>query len=625
MNGREAIHAIQDYIHDLDNAYALMVTGEWGCGKTYFIEHKLTEELRKADYSVILASAYGAKDAIEICEAIQTAVIEKIAIGPSTHDKESRKDALTKFVRDTGIAFVGKEIRKIERKVGVDLHTGPLGTVNLLIGNKTLLVIDDIERCDMNPLDLLGFVDHLTAGCDKKVVLVCNESEWLKRDNSKETRKIKQLIEKTVWRKCHFEPSIRSVVKGIYGKALDELYPNAADDLIEALEENRLSNIRSLMKIRPVLQALRQSEFFDETTDEESTKMIFKETCGFAAMAAAGRYPTRPAQQNDSRLEGGVIHTEHRKYETLDFIGIFFERSEGIDPEYVRDCLERYRNAYYPQGRAARDATRSIDKLKYLLFRDDEAGELIDSILAGILPDDESQGLSIDRYPETLRTVKHLEEDHSPIPPKSSKALVEAMKKAIDLNPDAAIKTIFKDALEWQTLPFDSKPEPALPQLTEIDELREHALKSKRSRDAASLNEALREDPNEFANKLYALSSKQNGSLNPLNLIASLEIPLLSQAMAKMDLEKIRLVRMALASKDLMDKYLYSLGSEDREVFSSWANRLKNEIDHTIDGERCEYCRKRYLEIISHELGKRLSSDKKHPLDDASRTPETSF
>lgn len=107
------------------------------------------------------------------------------------------------------MSFLGKKIRELEKKAGVDLKMTPLNAVNLIIGPEALLVIDDVERCDMDLRELLGAVDHLVVGCGKKVLLVCNEDEWRKSMGPKgekgTTGEYESLIEKTVWRKCRFQ------------------------------------------------------------------------------------------------------------------------------------------------------------------------------------------------------------------------------------------------------------------------------------------------------------------------------------------------------------------------------------------------------------------------------------
>ena len=39
FNEEEIVQAIKNYIEDTVYPYALMITGEWGSGKTYFIKN----------------------------------------------------------------------------------------------------------------------------------------------------------------------------------------------------------------------------------------------------------------------------------------------------------------------------------------------------------------------------------------------------------------------------------------------------------------------------------------------------------------------------------------------------------------------------------------------------------
>ena len=83
VNEDDIIGVVREYIEDKENSYALMLTGEWGCGKTYFVEHALTEKLEEDEsrHPVVVASAYGAKDLAELCGAIESGFISKYAIG----------------------------------------------------------------------------------------------------------------------------------------------------------------------------------------------------------------------------------------------------------------------------------------------------------------------------------------------------------------------------------------------------------------------------------------------------------------------------------------------------------------------------------------------------------------
>lgn len=300
MKESDIIDVVKGYLEDKKNSYALMLTGEWGCGKTYFVKHALTENLEAgaSRHPVVVASAYGVKDLAELCGAIEAGFISKYAIGRANGEKMSRRNSLVEFAKDTGVSFLGKKIRDFEKKAGVDLRMAPLNAVNLIIGPEALLVIDDVERCDMGLRELLGAVDHLVVGCGKKVVLVCNEDEWRKRIEPKDgkgqdargtAKEYENLIEKTVWRKCQFEPSVKSVVERVLGDVLSDIYQGALEDAVSKIRESGSPNFRSLSKMRPVLVGMKESGFFAEPADPESARTVFKEACGFAAGAAKGK------------------------------------------------------------------------------------------------------------------------------------------------------------------------------------------------------------------------------------------------------------------------------------------------------------------------------------------------
>ena len=94
MNEDDIIGVVREYIEDKENSYALMLTGEWGCGKTYFVEHALTEKLEEDEsrHPVVVASAYGAKDLAELCGAIESGFISKYAIGCAAGGERGRRE-----------------------------------------------------------------------------------------------------------------------------------------------------------------------------------------------------------------------------------------------------------------------------------------------------------------------------------------------------------------------------------------------------------------------------------------------------------------------------------------------------------------------------------------------------
>lgn len=610
MDENDIIGVVRDYLEDKENSYALMLTGEWGCGKTYFVEHALTEKLEagKNRHPVVVASAYGAKDLAELCGAIEAGFISKYAIGRAASGERSRRGSLAEFAKDTGVSLLGKKIRELEKKAGVDLKMAPLNAVNLIIGPEALLVIDDVERCDMGLRELLGAVDHLVVGCGKKVLLVCNEDEWRKRIESKDGKgqdargtaeEYENLIEKTVWRKCWFEPSVKSVVKRVLGDVLSDIYQGALDDAVSAIGGSGSPNFRSLSKMRPVLVGMKESGFFAEPADPESSRAVFREACGFAAGAAKGKRIEPPSSREDSVLRGGIFESRRLKYATLDFIPRFFERCEGVDSEHVRSCLEDYLATFHPDGPAAREALECIDSIRYAAFRDADVPDMVETIVAGIVSEDGSRGLSVDVYPDALRAVKGIAEEFADALPEGVAPLVEAMESSIERDPESAVESIGKNRVEWQEIPFDPGGTYEIPALEEVDRLRDLALTTLRERESKSLDNVLRNAPDQFAEKLYLTFSKSDDRSEPILSLISLDASLFVRAMEKMPPEDIQRVHRVLSTDGLMGSRPASLKGEDRKALAAWAKRLGSEIGKV---EAKEHYQRIYFGAIHQSL-----------------------
>lgn len=607
VDENDIIGVVREYLEDKENSYALMLTGEWGCGKTYFVEHALTEKLEEDEsrHPVVVASAYGAKDLAELCGAIEAGFISKFAIGRATSGEKSRRDSLVEFAKDTGVSFLGKKIRELEKKAGVDLKMTPLNAVNLIIGPEALLVIDDVERCDMDLRELLGAVDHLVVGCRKKVLLVCNEEEWRKGIESKRaTGDYVSLIEKTVWRKCLFRPSVESVVERVLGDVLNDIYPDATEDAVYAIEGSGSPNFRSLSKMRPVLVGMKESGFFAEPADPESARAVFGEACGFAAGAAKGKHIEPPSNREDSVLRGGIFESRRLKYAALDFIPRYFEMCEGVDYEHVRSCLEDYIATFHPDGPAARKAIECINSITHAVFLDADVPDMVEAIVAGIVPGDGSRGLSFDVYPDALRAVKGIAGEFADVLPEGVEPLVRAMESSIRRDPESAVRSIGKNRVEWQEIPFGPGGADEIPALEEVDRLRELALTTLRDRDSKSLGNVLKNAPDQFAEKLYLTFSKSDVSRSddwsePILSLISLDASLFAKAMKKMAPKDIQLVHRVLSPNGLMGSRPASLEGEGRKALAAWAKRLGSEIGKV---ETMEYYQRIYFDAISKSL-----------------------
>ncbi len=182
LSTEKIIKIILDYIEDDRRNQAILLNGEWGCGKTFFIKEKLIPKIDKETYQTFLISLYGVDSVEKIQDIIYTKWIEKV-LADRMKNHESLGDILAK-----GVAIFGKSaIKLLESKIGTEGSAIDSAKVilNQSIGTnkKPILIFDDLERCQIDIIELMGFLNNLSENNGYKLILVANEHE-INRDES---------------------------------------------------------------------------------------------------------------------------------------------------------------------------------------------------------------------------------------------------------------------------------------------------------------------------------------------------------------------------------------------------------------------------------------------------------
>ena len=177
---------IDEYINSTSES-AIMIDGEWGSGKTYFVKNVLIEK-----YSNILyIPLYGITDIAGIDEVICNEVIKKKV--DCKLFKFCKKNKFTKIVLwpfkkianlfnllKKFIYYISNKLLKL--KLGVDLSEIKkkdfVGIINQTTKLKDyILIFDDLERCSINIEDVLGYINNLVEHKNVKSIIVTNEKE----------------------------------------------------------------------------------------------------------------------------------------------------------------------------------------------------------------------------------------------------------------------------------------------------------------------------------------------------------------------------------------------------------------------------------------------------------------
>lgn len=170
----ELIECICDYVRKPYTDYAIMLNGEWGSGKTYFWNNKLRSRLESIkingkNYKTIYMSLYGINSLEEISKKIF------IETNPMINK------TLKKFV-DTREGNIIPEYVK----TGLDM-ANLYGTTNfnsdkidyskMFSIDDKILCFDDLERANVDVIDILGYINNFVEHDGIKTILICNERE----------------------------------------------------------------------------------------------------------------------------------------------------------------------------------------------------------------------------------------------------------------------------------------------------------------------------------------------------------------------------------------------------------------------------------------------------------------
>lgn len=190
----ELENILETYIKDKHDNLAVMLNGEWGSGKTYFIngfKQKLEKDKKYNNkYNIVYLSMYGITSLEDIKQKFLTAFFKKNIerLKPAKDDKKFSK---WKYMTSTFLDFVGsdsfiKYSSFLLNNTKIEMPAlGSIGICKGFLGNlkdwpdyeNTILIIDDFERSSIDVVELLGYINSLVEHGKYKVIIVANEKE----------------------------------------------------------------------------------------------------------------------------------------------------------------------------------------------------------------------------------------------------------------------------------------------------------------------------------------------------------------------------------------------------------------------------------------------------------------
>ena len=239
---------LDGYMKNADPQYAVMLTGSWGCGKTFFINHWL-DDLKTMEndreeviyLKPIYVSLYGLSSLAEV----KTEIDRKV--NPFYYSKTAK-------MLKTAAKFASKIVFKTDLTVDENREikasaSGSLDIMSLFesdsedVKGTRFIVFDDIERTFIPMNILLGFINFFVERCKFHVLIIGDESK-LKGDNLKIYSDFK---EKTVGRQFEIVPDVDDALDSyIKDYWPDKFIRKEREYIIRCFRATKYNNLRLL-------------------------------------------------------------------------------------------------------------------------------------------------------------------------------------------------------------------------------------------------------------------------------------------------------------------------------------------------------------------------------------------
>lgn len=185
MRNNEIKSIIEDYLKKPTVDYAVMIDGEWGAGKTYFLRHSLIEIMKNMDSAekkrrYAYVSLYGLKSINEISREILFQYF-----GQKNRKRMETANNAIKTASSIITASLGG--------VNIDLSKGKRELLKINVHN-WIICFDDLERCCLPINEVLGYINHFVEHNNCKVIVIANEKEIGRNTLSQNLEKKYQVV-----------------------------------------------------------------------------------------------------------------------------------------------------------------------------------------------------------------------------------------------------------------------------------------------------------------------------------------------------------------------------------------------------------------------------------------------
>lgn len=215
MTNAELTNFIKNYLDNDKTNRAIILNGEWGTGKSYYIINSLIPELTPD--RCIHISLYG----INSLEDLSKKIFWDAALKQSPEILKSTpviagKSILTGILRAKDLLPSNSDLSDLYEKVNL---------------KDKLVIIEDFERSFIDQTKILGYINNLVENDGVKILIVANENE-ISDDNYFSIKE--KTIGDTIQYTCNYDETITNIISSFDNNYLS-LFSNCVNEITEVI------------------------------------------------------------------------------------------------------------------------------------------------------------------------------------------------------------------------------------------------------------------------------------------------------------------------------------------------------------------------------------------------------
>lgn len=247
---------VLSYISQKSNNGALLLTGKWGCGKTYLISNIISELNTGNDYLAVSVSLFGINEIAQLHKKVKEEVffsrgMDKVPGNVRKFGKKAKQvitpiaNALKEYSKiakgmNTVLSVSAQDFFFVEKKIRCFSN-------NDFVDKDLVLFFDDFERSKTDRIDLMGTINDYSENKGIKVIIIADE-EHINENEYKEFKE--KLVSRTIRIRSDYQSSIKSIVNSYEETSMGyrDFLQNNLDVIFQVFEESQTENLRLVKK-----------------------------------------------------------------------------------------------------------------------------------------------------------------------------------------------------------------------------------------------------------------------------------------------------------------------------------------------------------------------------------------